>query len=99
MIGVNIDNLNTLIKKNNFYFNSYNSNSKKLVNSMNELNECYSGNSLNYLFTGPMNEVKNVQTITKIIKNYSDILYGVKISYEKQDEIFKTQISRMNSKL
>lgn len=99
MIGVNVDNLDMLIKKNNLYLNSYNSNSRRLVNSINDLKACYSGSSLECLFKEPTNEIKNIQSISNIIENYCDILHGVKISYQKQDLNLKTQINHINSNL
>ncbi len=99
MIGVNVDNLDMLIKKNNLYLNSFNSNYRRLVSAINELNSCYSGSSLEYLFTGPMKEIKNIETISNVIENYSNILSGVKISYQQQDQAFKAQVNHMNSDL
>lgn len=99
MTGVNVDNLDMLIKKNNLYLNSYNSNSRRLISTINDLNSCYSGSSLEYLFSEPMNEIKNIQTIPSIIENYSNILSGVKVSYQQQDLNLKTQVNHMNSKL
>lgn len=99
MTGVNVDNLDMLIKKNKLYLNSYNSNSRRLVSAINDLNSCYSGSSLNYLFSEPMNEIKNIQTIPGIIENYSNILIGVKNSYQQQDLHIKTQVNHMNSKI
>jgi len=99
MTGVNVDNIDILIKKNNLYLNSYNSNSRNLVSAINDLKSCYSGSSLEYLFSEPMNEIKNIETISGIIENYSNILLGVKISYQQQDQNLKTQINHMNSKL
>lgn len=99
MIGVNLDVLDSLIKKNNNYLNSFNSNSKRLINSINELNNCYSGRDLEYLFYTPVNEIKNIQTISNIIENYSSILYNVKNSYQTQDLNLKNQVNRINSKL
>ena len=99
MTGVNVDNLDMLIKKNNLYLNSYNSNSRILVSAINDLNSCYGGSSLEYLFSEPMNEIKNIQTISNVIENYSNILSGVKVSYQQQDLNLKTQVNHMNSKL
>ena len=96
MVRVNVDNLNALIKKNNLYLSSYNSNSKKLTNAINDLNSCYSGNSLQYLFDGPLKEIKSVQTISKLIGSYSNILLGVKLSYQKQEQRLNTQIKNMD---
>lgn len=99
MIGVNVDNLDTLVKKNNMYLNSFNSNSKKLIGIINELKFCYSGSSLEYLFSEPIKEIKNIETISSIIENYSNVLIGVKTSYQKQDELLKTQVNHMKSNL
>lgn len=99
MIGVNVDNIDTLIKKNNLYLNSFNNNSRRLVSAINDLNECYSGSSLEYLFKEPINEIKNIQTISNIIENYSNVLYGVKVSYQRQDQNLKDNASRIISNL
>lgn len=99
MVGINVDNLNALIKKNNLYLNSYNSNSKKLVGTINELKSCYAGSSLEYLFSEPINEIKNLQSIPGILGNYSNVLAGVKLSYQQQDQKFQTQINRINQNL
>lgn len=99
MIGVNLDAIDNLIKKNNCYLNSFNNNSKKLINSMNDFSACYSGNSLEYLFHMPINEIKNIRTISKIIENYSNILVGVKKSYQKEDQNLKIQLNHINSNL
>ena len=99
MTGVNVDNLDMLVKKNNLYLNSYNSNSRRLISTINDLNFCYGGSSLEYLFKEPMNEIKNIQTISSVIENYSNILSRVKLSYQQQDQNLKTQVNRINSKL
>lgn len=99
MIGVNVDNLDMLIKKNNLYLNSYSSNSRRLVSAINDLSSCYSGNSLEYLFSEPMNEIKNIQAIPRIIENYSNVLSGVKVSYQQQDSNLRIQVNHINSKL
>ena len=99
MIGINVDNLDTLIKKNNAYQKSVLSNQKKLINSINDLGTCYAGNSLEFLFNEPKREIKNIESISSTIENYSDILYSVKISYQKQDANLKNQTNRISSNL
>ena len=99
MIGVNIDNIDALIKKNNLYFNSLDSNLKTLQSIINDLDNCYSGNNLSYLFSEPINSIKDIQTIPTIIKSYSDVLTQVKLSYQAQDENIKAQINHLNSNL
>ena len=99
MNGIDINNLDTIIKKNNLYLSSFNNNSRRLVSAINDLNECYSGSSLEYLFKEPINEIKNIQTISNIIENYSNVLYGVKVSYQRQDQNLKDNASRIISNL
>lgn len=99
MIGINTDNIDTLIKKNNIYLNSFNLNKRKLISSINELDNCYNGSSLEYLFIEPQKEKKNIETISNVIDNYSDILYSVKCGYQNQDQYLKSQTNHMNSNL
>lgn len=99
MIGVNLDALNSLIKKNNLYYQSFNDDAKNLIRLFNELNDCYKGESLNFLFNEPKSEVKNIKTIAKVIDNYSDVLTSVKLGYQKQDKAFKSQINQMKTNL
>lgn len=99
MIGVNIDNLKTLLKKNNSYLQSFNTNSKKMISIIKDLNSCYSGTSIEFLFSQPKNEIINIQTIYEILENYYDILLATQLSYQKQDDLLKTQISHIDSNL
>ena len=99
MIVINVDNLDTLIKKNNIYNKSVLSNQKKLINSINDLSTCYVGNSLEFLFNEPKREIKNIESISNTIESYSDVLYSVKISYQKQDVHLKNQTSHRSSNL
>lgn len=99
MIGINVNNLDTLIKKNNFYLSSVKDSRKKLTTSISSLEDCYDGNSLNYLFSAPIREIENIKAITEVIQSYSDTLTGVKFSYRKQDSIISNQINRINSSL
>ncbi len=97
MIGVNIDVIDSLIKKNNMYLQAFNTDARKLLGSMNELTQCYSGKSLEYLFREPLNEMIKIQSISKLIQNYSTILSGAKASYQTQDQIVKQQVDHINA--
>lgn len=99
MIGINVNNLETLIKKNNFYLDSVKDSNQKLIRTMKELEDCYEGNTLNYLFFAPIREIENVKNIIGVIQSYSDTLNGVKLSYQKQDLIMTNQINHINSSL
>ena len=99
MIGVNIDNLETLRKKNDLYLDSFNNNSKKLISIKNELNSCYSGISLDYLFLEPIGQIGNLTSISNLIESYSNVLVNVKNGYLAQDINLKTQTNRINSEL
>ena len=99
MIGVNIDTLEQLLKNGNSNLDSFYINSNNLVNCIKELNSCYSGNSLSFLFSEPINKINDIKTIHGILENYFDILKSVKDTYQQQDELFKTQINHINSKI
>ncbi len=99
MIGVNLDNIDALINKNNSYIRSLSSDSNRFLSIINDLKECYTGSGLDYLFGPPINQALNLNSILKLINNYSDILYSVKTSYQRQDFNLKTQVNHLNSNL
>ena len=99
MIGVNVDNLNTLIKKNNNNLDSFNQNAKKLISNINELDKYYSGKELEYLFIGLKDQANSLKTISSVLENYSDVLLSVGKSYQQQDLSFKSQIDRIDSQV
>lgn len=99
MIGVNISSLDTLIKKNDLFLNSFKDNSRELINCITELRFCYNGSCLEYLFSEPMNEIKNINMIESVVRSYSITLKAVRSGYQQQDLTIKTRISHINSKL
>lgn len=99
MIGVRYEELDMLLKKSEFYLSSIEESQKKLVDSISQIKSCYSGSSIDYLFKEPIKEIINIKTISPTVKNYSDILYGVKISYQKQDSKVSQQLNHIISKL
>lgn len=99
MTGVNVTNMDKLIIKNNALFDNYSKNSKKVVESIFELDDCYSGKSLNYLFSHISSQVSNLKMISNLIENYSDYLYSIKMGYIKQDQVMTNKVSRINSKM
>lgn len=96
MIGVNLDAIDDLIKKNSLYLDSLNSSVDRLVKTINEFNNCYSGNSIEYLFSTPINEIRNIQKISGIMENYSNVLMEVKKSYQNQVSNIRSQINHIN---
>jgi len=99
MIGVNVDNLDTLVKKNDFFVQSLSTTNNDLVKTLNELGSCYEGDSLYYLFSKVTNQVSNAKSIIGIVDNYSSVLSSIKYSYQQQDLNMKLQIDNINSKL
>lgn len=97
MIGVSLDNLEKIIKKNNANLQSLDSNLKKIKSVIDDLNSCYSGRELEYLFIEPAKQKTNIGKISDIVKNYSDVLYGVECSYKSQDLNLTRQINHINS--
>jgi len=97
--GININNLNNLIRKNNFYSDSIAKNKNRLIKNSNQLNFCYDGKCLNYLFSKIIIENNNIEKISNIVESYSDVLNYVKRDYQRQDINAKTQINHIDSKL
>ena len=85
MIGINIENLGKLIKVNNMNKISLETNINNLITIIDDLQSCYSGNELNYLFSSIDKEKDNLKGISNIVESYSEVLSNVKISYEQQD--------------
>lgn len=96
---INFDELDFLLDSGKYDLNMFNSNSIKLMDSIKELNDCYSGNSLSFLFSNPINELKNIGYITEILENYFDVLYKIKHKNEKQEEKLIEQIEHITSNL
>lgn len=99
MIGINVEKLDMLVKKNNFYLDSFKESVKNMNNVLNNLSECYSGKSLSTIFDEIISEKTTLNNSCEIFKNYSDVLNNVKKAYSTQDQSVKTQISNINSKL
>ena len=96
MIGINVEYLDALIKKNSVYVTSIKDSQKKLIDSINELDECYSGRDIEQVFLVPKKERTNIKLISKVMENYLDILKDVKLSYETQDLNLKIQTTRID---
>ena len=96
MLGLNIDGIGGLVKRDNLYLDSYNSNSARLLSVLYELQRCYSGNDLNFLFSGPVNENEKLKTIENILSSYPKALDDVKKSYEAEDVNLKIQVQHMD---
>lgn len=97
MMGIDIDKLNSAINRNNGYYDSINDDVKLMVTNINELNTLYSGSDLQFLFQDLVNQVEDVSTIPMIIKNYSELLNNVMVSYKAQDVNLKSQVNHMTS--
>ena len=98
-IGVSTDSLNSFIQKNNFYVDSIVENEKSLINAINELDQCYSGKTLDFVFFKIMKEQKNIEKLTRTVQSYSDFLYCIDKAYRKQNENVAIQISYNKSNL
>ncbi len=97
MTGINVEKLDNLIKKHNYLSDSFNKDINKLKNELISLNSCYSGKDLEFLFMWPVNEIRNLATIQKVIESYSNVLLSAKNGYQKQDLNIKSQIDHINS--
>jgi len=97
MVGVNVDGIDNLIKRCDLYLDSYNGNSAKLLSNLSDLQNSYSGNDLNFLFSEPINEIENIKTISGILTNYSSVVGDVKVAYQAQDMNLRVQTNRIDS--
>ena len=92
MIGINEEILVKLIKLNNLNHTNTKTHTKKLDNSINELSRCFYGKDLNSIFYYLFEQKKSINKIPKVVKSYSDVLYGVKVAYNKQDKNISNNI-------
>ena len=95
--GINNEVLDKIIKINNLNLESLEENLKKLKESIIDLDNCYSGNSINFISKEAVKQISNLDKIREVIKNYSIVLENVKISYTKQDENISDIIKNTNS--
>lgn len=97
--GINVENLNAFIRKNNFYLTSIENNKKSMIKAIDELNTCYEGRTLEFLFSKILMEKKNIESLTKAVQSYSSALYNAGIAYQKQDIKLQSQIQHSNFNL
>ena len=94
MLGINIENLDNLIKKNNFNLDSLNGNLNALQRCLDALDTCYDGAGIHFAFDELLRQNRNIKKIPEVIQNYSDVLSNVKTSYLQQDTNFKSIFNR-----
>lgn len=97
MIGVDVDNIDSLIKKCNN--NPMEDDIANLVRVINELPECYKGSDLDFLFNKPLDEQKNLYLISKIAHKYVDVLSSVRTGYYEQSLNLQHQLQNISSKM
>lgn len=86
MLGINIDNIDKLIKLNNLNCDELQKSIKNMIIAINEFDECYSGRDIEHIFDSVVSQKSNLSEIIRIVSNYSTILTDVKTSYEMQDQ-------------
>ena len=91
MIGINVDDMTLAIKKVDSYSDSVDSNVESLIKNINELNNLYFGNDINFLFQGLIYEIESIKTIPSVINNYSDVLNDVLEAYDSQSNNVKSK--------
>ena len=96
VIGINVDNLDDLIKKNNFNLESLSSNLKSFKLCLNELDNCYDGNSIHSVFFELLGQGDNLKKIEDVLQNYSEVLKAVKVNYQHQDEELQYLFNHIN---
>ena len=86
MIGIDVDNLDKLIKLNNLNLEDIQNDIKEILISIGSFDECYSGRDLQNIFESISNQRKNLIKITNTVKSYSTVFSDVMIGYKTQDE-------------
>ena len=99
MIGINVDMLNSIINRTSGSNENFNVDSRNLSNIMANLEDCYNGSVLNFLFSKPSDAIRQLDKIKEVLSNRVDILSDVKKSYIKQNDIFSQQLNHMSSNL
>jgi hypothetical protein len=94
---VNIDGLTTAINKNNQYYEFLEEDVDGLTTVINELNNIYSGSSLDFLFKDITRQVKDINKLPMMVKNYSNVLVNVKSSYIAQESNIRMIYNRNTS--
>ena len=98
MSGINAENLDKLIKMNNFNYNLLASNIKKLSVTFDELGELYAGKDIDFVFAELLVQGVNLDKLSKTVTSYSDVLLGVKTSYRTQDAKFQSLLNRSSAR-
>ena len=96
MSGVNVDGIESLIKRENLYLDSYNSNSTRLLSVLSELQRCYSGSDLDFLFSDLIDENDQFKIIEDVLGSYPKALDDVKKSYEAEDINLRIQVQQID---
>ena len=74
-----------LIKKNNFNAESITKDVRAIVDAVEGLEDCYSGNGIDFVFMEALAQKDNINKIPGVVKNYSEVLEDVKIAYNQQN--------------
>lgn len=85
MKGIIDDNLTMLVKKNNFNVESLTKDVRAIVDIVDGMDDCYSGNGIDFVFAEVLAQKDNINKIPGIAKNYSEVLDDVKIAYNQQN--------------
>lgn len=84
MVGINLLNFDNFMKKNYNNISMLNEARDDLLNCMNELNNLYSGKSIDFLFENVVEQKNVFDKISNVVDGYIEVLLEVKKSYEMQ---------------
>ena len=82
MVGIDVDRLESLILRNNYYAYFLSSNIKNMVNETNKFSLYCGGEIVDYLYQKPMEQCEDFEKIVDIIKDYSLVLKQVIENYK-----------------
>ena len=94
-----VERYETIIRKNNYYYNLIDGNTTSLVSNINYLCKEYGSVNLQFLFDDLLNQTDDIYFISSVIKNYSDVLLDVLATYRLLDKHIASQLDSETRKL
>lgn len=94
MIGIDLEKMDNLLKKNELYYQSIKEDSVELRASITELVDCYGGKTIDSIFFKALSQVNTIKNIDNYLNSYFTLLKSVKNSYILQDARFGQQLNQ-----
>lgn len=96
MIGVDIERLEMLIKKNDQYLESLKKNIDGMMDALENLSTSCNGSIYNTIINSTLSQADDINKIYSIINSYSETLNCVIFAYQKSDQDISKQLYYKN---